>query len=273
MTHPSFVDASTWSFVDGDTHGRRFRGSVDASWLQGRGAFGGLLSAGLVRCLRDTVVEPGFVPRTLTVHFCAPAREGAIDVVTRIERQGVHVAHLTARILQDDKPVVVATSTFASARTIDDAGAHYDLTHMPQAPAWSDVEPVPVGVPLMPVFTQHFEYRFCMGPGVFSGGDEPLMGAWVRPRDVVTLDAPLVAALLDTLPPAVFSRLSTPRAAASVDLTVHFCADLHDVPASLPLLVTASSRTARDGYTDQQHELWTQDGKLLAHARQLVALL
>ena len=273
MTQQSFLDASTWLPVDGDAHERRFRGTIDASWLQGRGAFGGLLSAGLQRALRATVPEPGFVPRTMTVHFCAPARPGPIDVVTRMERQGVHVAHLTARILQDDKPVVVATAVFASPRKIDDVGASYDLTHMPQVPAWRDVEPVPAGLPIMPVFTQHLEYRFCMGGGIYSGAHEPLSGAWVQPRDVVTLDAPLVAALLDALPPAVFSRLSAPRGGASIDLTVHFCADLTDTHVSLPLLITSTSRTARDGYTDQQHELWTQDGQLLAHARQLVAVL
>jgi acyl-CoA thioesterase len=57
---------------------------------------------------------------------------------------------------------------------------------------------------------------------------------------------------------------------STIDLTIHFRAKL-PLPADW-LLVRFESRLARDGFIEEDGELWTTDGRLIAHSRQLALL-
>ena len=54
-----------------------FEARIREGWYQGRGAFGGLIVALIVRALEALVGDDGRPLRTLTCHFCAPAVAGA----------------------------------------------------------------------------------------------------------------------------------------------------------------------------------------------------
>ena len=138
-----------------------------------------------------------------------------------------------------------------------------------------DVDVAPWADASMPTFTQHFEYRFCGGLIPFGGGDESYMAAWLRPRTPLNLDAALACALLDAMPPAVFTRLKKRAPAASVDFTLHL---FHSFPLAVSTpedayLCTVRSVVADHGYTEQLNQLWRADGTLLGQCRQLVAVL
>jgi acyl-CoA thioesterase len=64
--------------------------------------------------------------------------------------------------------------------------------------------------------------------------------------------------------------MSSVKAAPTIDLTVHFRAP---VPVEGPLLARFRSRFVRDGYFEEDGELWTRDGTLVAQSRQLALLL
>jgi acyl-CoA thioesterase len=113
-----------------------------------------------------------------------------------------------------------------------------------------------------------------MGDPAFSGG-APYTGAWIRSREPRLLDAPLAAAFLDTWFPAPFVRLDRPVGAPTIDYTVHFRSPLPPAGATPedPYLVAFRSNIARHGFFEEDGELWSADGTLLAQSRQLALLL
>ena len=85
------------------------------------------------------------------------------------------------------------------------------------------------------------------------------------------LDAPPIAVLADAWFPAPWPRLQELAPAPTIDLTVHFRAPL-PLPDSL-LLGRFRSRLVRDGFFEEDGELWAPDGTLVAQSRQLGLLL
>jgi acyl-CoA thioesterase len=121
---------------------------------------------------------------------------------------------------------------------------------------------------------QNYLMRPALGDDAFSGGPART-GAWIRSREPRLLDAPLAAALLDTWWPAPFVRLEAPRPAPTVDYTVHFRSPLPP-PGADPedaYLIAFRSGLARHGFFEEDGELWSADGTLLAQSRQLALLL
>jgi acyl-CoA thioesterase len=61
----------------------------------------------------------------------------------------------------------------------------------------------------------------------------------------------------------------------TVDLTIHFRCDLRARAARDAhewLLVVFRSRQAREGFVEEDGEIWSRDGELLAHSRQLAVV-
>ena len=78
-------------------------------------------------------------------------------------------------------------------------------------------------------------------------------------------------ALTDSWPPAVFTTSTAPLAVPTLDLTVH-------LRAALPrpgdwVLGRFRTRVARAGFLEEDGELWSRDGELLAQSRQLALAL
>jgi len=126
----------------------------------------------------------------------------------------------------------------------------------------------------MPTMFQNYSVRPALGDEAFSGG-APYSGLWIRAREPRLLDAPLAAAILDAWFPAPFVRLERPVPAPTIDYTVHFRAPLPEPGASAenPYLATFRSGLARGGFFEEDGELWSQGGNLLAQSRQLALLL
>lgn len=269
--HP-FLLASTWRRDDAT----RFVADIDEAWLQGRGAYGGLISAGALRAMMNVVDDARRAPRTLDVHFCAPARPGPLVLEVAVERTGSTVCTVSCRGRQEGQVVCLATAAFAFPRPGVEA-ARFAARLPPTAPVLHDVEPVPEDLPLMPRFARFFEYRFCVGSPPYGGAHPAQLGGWIRPRPALgaplILDAPLVAALIDAWPPAIFARLDAPRGAASVNLTVDFHAPLPRAQPGEAVLFAAESDNGDGGTCDEHAWLWAEDGTHLASCRQFVAIL
>jgi acyl-CoA thioesterase len=61
----------------------------------------------------------------------------------------------------------------------------------------------------------------------------------------------------------------------TVDLTIHFRSTLplEGSSAGDHLLAVFRAREAREGFFEEDGEIWTPDGTLVAHSRQLAVLL
>lgn len=246
-------------------------GSIDASWYQGRGAFGGIMAALLLRAMRAKVADDERTPRSITVHFCGPATEGPIAVSSEVVRTGSRVTHATARVAKDGEVTTFASASFCKSRT----GPSYALAKMPDVALPGGLPEIPRGIPGLPAFFEHVDARLA-GPVLpFSGSATPEIAAWVRLREPVPVDAAVAALLLDALPPAISATFDAPRPVASVDFTIHFFERLPERAGAAEdfHLVAIRSRWADDGYTEEIRDLWSPGGVLLGQCRQLLALL
>ena len=251
---------------DGDG---RLRGSLDASWGQGRALFGGIQAALLVRACDSVLANPGSL-RTLSIGFCRATEAGELEAEARLEREGRYISHLSARLTQGGE--VVATALAAYARDRDDA-LQIDDASPPDLPP---PEELPTARPnqFIPAFLHHFDMRFVPGTAPYSGSDVAEARGWVRFAEPAPLDAAAMAALLDVWPPAVLTLLAPPRSSASVDLR-------YDILQPLPIAGAAPDDFYafrcrilhwRAGHGIDEGELWTRDGRPVARIRQLRAI-
>ncbi len=259
-----------------DAH--RFAIDVDDQWLQGRGAYGGVVSAMLARAVLAGA-EPRRRLRSLTVSFTAPVRPGAYTIDTEVVREGINVATVAAS-LKDGAGKVAATAlcTLAAARNVDDdlrASTTRQSRPMPQVKPPRDLETLPY-VEFMPVFTRHLEWKFATDAVPGSEHARAEVGAWLRfrQREGFVVDEAMAIGLLDATPPAILSAMPRFVPAASVEWTVQLTTPLPVVlGADEFVLVHAECHAASDGYAEELDTLWTEDGRLLGQARQTIALV
>ncbi len=255
-----------------DSDGRsvaRFACTFDDDWHQGPGVFGGIVSALFARAFQRLV--PSRDARTLTVAFCAPAT-GEGSLTATLEREGATVSHLSARLthLRRGKVVTVATAlaTFGRPFTAEASGDH-------PAPEVPPPEAVPVfcQTPGWPVFARHFEYRPFLGYEAFTAAPEGHLGGWFRTVEPQRADLAYACALFDAWAPSALTSQRVPRRAASIDLTFHFFRAFPLVtPDDASWLYEARTPAMREGYAEEHATLWDADRRLVARARQNVAL-
>jgi hypothetical protein len=97
---------------------------------------------------------------------------------------------------------------------------------------------------------------------------------YLRPPAEGDVHASALAMYADAWWPSPLPRLTRPVTAPTIDLTVHFRA-----PAAAaaivdePVLAIFRSSTAAHGFFEEDGELWSRDGVLLAHSRQLALIV
>jgi acyl-CoA thioesterase len=240
-----------------------FEATVDERWNVLRGPHGGYLAAMLLRALTETVGDAGRMPRSLTVYYPAAPVGGPVAITAQVERAGRSMSYVSARLEQGGGVAALATAAFSAEwpRTVE-----LDTTDRPEVPGPEDTAPLERGG-MVPPFANYFHFRPALGERWFSGAPRALSGGWMRLKEDRALDAPLVATLTDAWPPAIFPAATSPVAAPTIELTVHFRSPL-PAPGQWVLGVF-ESRVARDGFFEEDGTLWTEDGEVIAQSRQL----
>lgn len=244
----------------------RWSATASADWFATRGPNGGYLAAIVLRAMRAEIgnsTPPTRHPRSLTLHYLRPPVAGEIAIAVTVERSGRRLSTVSARVDQAGKECIIAIGAFSE--DFDFEAEYADPA--PTVPHPEAIEPVPVENALVPV-AQRFVIRPALGGRVFSEADEALTGGWISFRDG---DPPLgpcaLAMLSDAWVPSPFVRTAGPFGAPTVDLTIHFRAP--DAPVEWPVLARFSSRFAHAGFFEEDGEMWSSDGRLLAQSRQL----
>lgn len=246
-----------------------YEGPVDRAWFIAQGPNGGTLAATILRALTTTVDDPGRPPRSFVVHYTRPPAEGPITIRTTVERSGRSLATLSARVEQGDKLMALALAAFSRPWEAPE----FSEIQMPDAPAPEELETRPDRAE-MP-FTQHFDFRWALGIQQMGGGGKAETGAWMRLREPRTLDPILATQLADAWAPAIFTKVVPPGGAVpTIDLTVHFREPL-PLEGAEPedwIFGVFATRKSRDGFIEEDGELWSRDGRLLVQSRQLAIL-
>jgi acyl-CoA thioesterase len=244
----------------------RYGARMDPGWWIVNGPNGGYLAAVLMRAMQAEIGDPARTPRALTIHYLRPPAEGEAQVQVTCERQGRTVSNLSARLSQSGKLQLLATAAFSN-RT---GGISFQDAEMPEVPPPAEV--TDAGPPRIRMH-ERYDRRWLWGSHE-GGHEQAVCGGWIRLAEPCAPDFALIAALTDAWPPSIFQRPldREGRGTPTLDLTIHFRSDPCALAAGDWVLARFQSRTARDGFVEEDGELWSPDGTLLAHSRQLAVL-
>jgi hypothetical protein len=242
----------------------RWRAWAPERWFMARGPNGGYLAAVAARAAEAAAGRP---LRSLTLHFVAAPAVGPIDVAVMPEREGRSYTAVSIRLEQDRAPKTLALATLGA---LPDDGPEWDAARPPDATPLAETERIPPEHTDVPAFMRNYDMRWALG----RDGDVPGSGGWMRTAEPRLLDAPLVAAMTDAWAPAAFVALGRFGAAPTLDLTIHIRRPLP--PAGMApedhVLGRFVSRVSVAGVWEEDGELWTPAGELLAQSRQLALI-
>ena len=247
---------------------------IDRGWWIVVGPNGGYVAALLLRALAAEVGDVARAPRSLTIHYVTPGVEGPARVHVRVERNGRSVSTLSARLEQDGRLVALALASFARSR---DAIGFQDL-HMPEVEPPESLSERETLHGRTVSMRERFDTRPAFGTAESGAASRTISGGWLRLNEPFVPDAAALAMFCDAWPPTIAQRqVLGPdglRGVPTLDLTVHFRAAIPAIarPDDFYLCVFRS-HTARDGFLEEDGEIWTRDGVLLAQSRQLAMLI
>ncbi|MCS5637302.1 MAG: thioesterase family protein [Myxococcota bacterium] len=248
----------------------RYSVSIDRGWWVVRGPNGGYIAAILQRAVMAASGDQDRAPRSLTIHYTSPPSEGPAEITTQVEREGRSLTTVTARMTQGGKLRALAVAALSKPRE----GHEFAHMAMPTVPGPDELPPAQPDIPA----SQRYEFRLVPFQEPHSEFKEAVTAAWIRLAEPRELDAPLLAAYADALPPPIFSLAESRDEIGpvpTVDLTVHYRTEPTRaiVGASDFCLGIFRTRLAHAGYVEEDGEIWSPDGSLLVQSRQLAVTL
>lgn len=247
-----------------------WEGEIASGWDTPRGPLGGYVLAILVRGFELAVGDPERTARSVSAHFLRVPQTGPVTVTAQVERQGRSLSTLSGRLEQDGKLIALGLAAYSKPWP----SPELDGSAMPRVePPDESRRPPQQDFPRAdrPPFMGRLSMQHRFGEPPFTGADRAEVGGWLGLLERRPLDALAIAVLADAWFPSPWPRLKELAPAPTIDLTVHFRTQL-PLPDSM-VLGRFKSGLTRDGFFDEDGELWTPDGTLVAQSRQLGLLL
>ncbi|XAH22967.1 thioesterase family protein [Xylophilus sp. GW821-FHT01B05] len=251
----------------------RWRGTPSAAYWNMVGPFGGSTAATL---LQAVLRHPDLLgtPLSLTVNYAGALTAAPFEIEARPVRTNRSTQHWTITQTQpgdDGQPVVATTATVVTAARRDT----WSLSDMPMpaVPAPAAVEPITLGSVVE--WVRRYEMRPVRGPVPqrWDGqGEDSVSQLWMRDAEPRALDFCSLAAISDVFFPRVWLRRATQVPAGTVSITTYFHAGAAELAqtGSGYLLGQARAQEFRNGFFDQNAQLWNEAGTMLATSHQVV---
>jgi hypothetical protein len=259
---------------------------VPDTWHQGRGAWGGMVLAVIVRGAELAGAEvsaPGKKPvvRSVSGSMSGPLLVGTATVKTRIIRAGSNVITVGVDLLNEGETEVAAAAVVvlgsARASALDIGGAPWQIA------APDDVAAaLAAGVPEGPDFDfmgqgpEFFGHLGAKPVQAFPGLKDPHATTigWIRLPDFSPVaDAAWLAALSDAWWTATIVGTDGTRPMATISFQVDLLIDATSLDTAAHLLHVGRNQGAHEGYVAETRELWTPSGQLAARCNQMVAVI
>ena len=247
-----------------------FTGVIVPGWSTGRGPNGGYIAACILRGLTERVADPLRRVRSLTVHYLAPPSTAPFRIVTTVEKTGRSATFISGQMIQEDRLVAKAMAAFITPQP----GPDFQDVEPPKVAAPEECPPLGTAVEHLVEMRSQFKARFATGYPPFSESPTAETGGWIRLTENRPTDSLALVAYTDGWLPAVYSKLPGKYATPTVDLSVHFRATDDPLPVAddAYCLVRFRTRMASGGFIEEDGEVFTADGRLVAQSRQLAIL-
>ena len=247
----------------------RHRGATSPDYANMVGPFGGLIAATILQAPCIAAERQGD-PTALTVNYCGPIADGAFEIESRVVRTNRSNQHWTIELHQGDDIAISASAVFATRR---ETWGHAEARR-PDVPSPSTIERA--ATTQRPPWTRRYDMRFVKGllPSIGEGtaGADPVTWVWIADDPPRPLDFLSLTAICDAYFPRIFLRRPTWTPVGTVSLTIYFHADRAMLAAqgARPVLGIAWANHFGNGIFDEHVEVWSDDGRLLASAHQVV---
>lgn len=255
-----------------------YRAEIDPAWWVDIGPNGGYLSTIVMRAALAEVTANTTVPArasAMTMHYLSPPTVGPASIRVTVLRRGHRLTTLSGELISRDRRCVtgLVAVTHESRLQVD-----ADLALRPQPPT----APPPRQLPQTPLYADggppylaNFEVIAASGPCFpVASLDPPHVPAvsegWIRLRERRAIDDLALATIVDAWSPAIYTRIRGPVAVPTVTLTTYW----RDVPKSQAhsCWMSVRSRLITRGFIEEDSEVWSPRGELLAQARQLALI-
>ncbi|WP_067898154.1 acyl-CoA thioesterase [Nocardia vaccinii] len=236
-----------------------------AWWIEGT-AYGGYLAALLLRAAQAECGQDQR-PLSLTVHFISAVRPGPAEVQTRAVSAGRSSSTVTATLSQGGSCRAFAVVAFGRDR----GGPLLDEHSMPVGDPPELSEPLTVRAEVRARFPLHARFeRRRLAESARKTFD---VGGWIRLSDPQPLDYLSAVTFLDSWVAAATTKVAASRMLTLVYFVQFLCPlPLENERSRDYALAVFRSGSARDGYAEDDGELWNQRGTLLARAQQVVVI-
>ena len=265
-TTPHLFDEAT-RVTAGDS---RWQGRTSDDYWAFVGPFGGATAATILRALIDHPQRAGD-PLAMTVNFCAPIAQGAFDLDLRLVKANKSSQHWAIELTQDGADVAtLATAVFAERRP----SWSHQVAEFPQTKPFEQIRPFPR---IKVSWANQYDFRFIEGDPEFqstqpqAGHSNSYSRFWIGDRVPRKVDMLSLMSMSD----AFFARIFHAKRAlvpfGTVSLTTYFHASVDDLAAedTTHVLAAADAKVFNRNYGDQNGELWSPNGRLLATTTQI----
>ncbi|MEM6710034.1 MAG: thioesterase family protein [Pseudomonadota bacterium] len=255
-----------------------YRGTIAEGWDIAGNANGGYLLSLAARALSHHTERPD--PVTLTAHYLRPGRPGPVSLECETVKTGRLFATVSGRLADaEGKPMLALLGSFG-----DLAQPISDIRRLDGAPDVTPLEecnrhlghvqaeePAAGNGAVPPAFHSKVDLRLDPRDAGFltatPSGDARMRG-WFRLRNDEPMDTLALLTALDAFPPTIFNANLPVAWTPTVELTCH----IRSRPPADWLMAQFTSRFVSGGMLEEDGELWTQDGELVAQSRQLALL-
>jgi acyl-CoA thioesterase len=206
-------------------------------------------------------------PRSLTLALLSSITGGELRVLPTIEHAGRTLTAATVRLRQNGTTAATGMAIFGAARP---GPARLDRS-MPNVPPPEECQPL-AAKPVPGSDGLGIEHRPAAAPLPLSGSSEARIVVWMRLSEDRPIDAASALVLADGAVPALYGCLGAFVPIPTIELGVQF-ADIGAATSSPWVLGVFDHLRAADGYSVEDAELWTPDGRLVLSGRQLRRVL
>ena len=239
-----------------------FTAELHERWSSLVGIHGGYTAAIVANAITASVDDPSRPLRSFATQFASIPRPGPVEIDVTMERTGKSMTTTSARLLQEGRVLQVAHAASSTIRP----GLAYDDYLRPR-----DADPGDTPRFASSGAVGHFQnadVRLDPDRVLFDGATEARVAAWVRPLQGELIDAAWLVTMCDLLPPAVFSRTTSPVKAASIEYVVHLATGEPSVATGEYVYLSCHSPLSNEGFAVEDATMWAPDGRVLAVARQ-----
>jgi acyl-CoA thioesterase len=206
----------------------------------------------------------------LTVNFCAPIAQGDFDLDVRLVKANRSSQHWCVELTQGGGEVAtLATAVFAERRP---SWSHQQAA-FPKAPLFEQIQPFPE---IKATWANQYDFRFVDGNPDFNGAKKGMPASaysrlWIGDRVPRKIDLLSLMSMSDAFFARIFHATGELVPFGTVSLTTYFHVSADDLAAEeiSRLLAVADAKIFHKSYGDQNGELWSPNGRLLATTTQI----